>query len=431
MVAALHETNPHPGASWTHALNTIHHTLDEISHHADPPPNTEHATLIRQIERAQRRLDGLTLLLTASARAAGVARDAGYSDTGAWLADTTHTNPRPALATVKLADSLQRRLPHTRAALIAGDLSREHAAVIEHVTRTLPRGLTDHQRARIETDLINQATTMDPARLRQTGRRALAVVEPDEPIVDAHQDEVLRSEEQHAYDRARFTLRDNGDGTTTGHFTIPNLAGSILTRILDAMASPRRANYGAHHAQAGDTHGRDGTDPWTRRMGQAFTELIEHAPTDHLSNKAAATVVITLDLDRLRNQLKAAAVDTGEAISAATARRLACQAGLIPAVLGGRSQPLDLGRSARLFTETQRKALATRHTTCAAHGCQRPYTWTELHHRHPWAHGGTTNLTDAIPLCSFHHRRIHDPTYHHQETTTDTGLPTITFHRRQ
>jgi hypothetical protein len=66
------------------------------------------------------------------------------------------------------------------------------------------------------------------------------------------------------------------------------------------------------------------------------------------------------------------------------------------------------------------------HDSCAADGCDTPYAWTEAHHRDPWATGGTTNLRDLVPLCSFHHQRIHDPTYHH--THRPDGA--ITFTRR-
>ena len=87
---------------------------------------------------------------------------------------------------------------------------------------------------------------------------------------------------------------------------------------------------------------------------------------------------------------------------------------------------MDLGRTQRFFTEAQRVALTTRHTTCLADGCDRPYAWTDLHHREPWSQGGRTDLTKAEPLCGFHHHRIHDPSYLHRRHPNGT----ITFHRR-
>ncbi len=59
-------------------------------------------------------------------------------------------------------------------------------------------------------------------------------------MVDAHENELIRSEEQAAQDKCSLTLHDNGDGTTTGHFTVPALAAAMLTKIIDAMTAPRR-----------------------------------------------------------------------------------------------------------------------------------------------------------------------------------------------
>jgi hypothetical protein len=70
--------------------------------------------------------------------------------------------------------------------------------------------------------------------------------------------------------------------------------------------------------------------------------------------------------------------------------------------------------STRLFSEPQRTALGLAHPTCAADGCERPFAWRELHHRRPWSHAGSTNLDEAIPLCHFHHQRIHDHSYTHR-----------------
>jgi hypothetical protein len=132
---------------------------------------------------------------------------------------------------------------------------------------------------------------------------------------------------------------------------------------------------GAAAAQAGNGANRR---DWAHQAGLAFVELLEHLPTDRLHTKTAATVVITLDHDKLVSAVGAAGLDTGDVMSAGDLRRLACGAGLLPAVLNGASLPLDLGRTGRLFTEHQRVALAARHTTCAADGCERPFAWCEL-----------------------------------------------------
>ena len=228
--------------------------------------------------------------------------------------------------------------------------------------------------------------------------------------MDAHENELVRTEEQAAQDKCSLTLHDNGDGTTTGHFTVPALAASILGKVIDAMTAPRRMREPGSARRTPDR-----SFDWRHRRGLAFAELLEHLPTDHLHPKTAATVIVTIDHTVLTGALKAARLDTGETLSAGEARRLACGAAILPAVLGTKSVALDLGGSTRLFSEHQRLAAGLRHDTCAATGCERPYAWCELHHRQPWAKGGRTDLANAIPLCHQHHQWIHDDTYHHRQ----------------
>ena len=320
--------------------------------------------------------------------------------TSAWLAAQTRAGGADAAREVRLATALDDDLPATAAALGSGALSPAHATVIAATTARLPASLSATDRVRVEAALVAKAKRLDPVRLRQAARRALEVVERDVAVVDAHEDALLREEETAALERTRLTLHDNHDGTVSGHFTVPTLAGAILRKAIQQLSSPRRR--GAHTGPHADPD-------WARRQGEAFVEVLEHLPTDRLHGKVAATVVVTLDHDKLRAQVGAAGLDTGDRISAAEARRLACGAGILPAILAGASQVLDLGRTQRFFTEAQRTALATRHTTCAADGCDRPFAWCELHHDQPWSHGGRTDLKDAIPLCGHHHRQLHAP----------------------
>jgi len=97
--------------------------------------------------------------------------------------------------------------------------------------------------------------------------------------------------------------------------------------------------------------------------------------------------------------------------TASQARRLACQAKILPAVLGGRSEVLDLGRSRRLHSAAQRRAIRIRHHQCQADGCTVPAAWCETHHPHAWSAGGKTDLDNAALLCSHHHHRAHDARY--------------------
>jgi hypothetical protein len=132
-----------------------------------------------------------------------------------------------------------------------------------------------------------------------------------------------------------------------------------------------------------------------------------------------------MTLDTLLGGLKAASIDTGGEISPGAARRLACEAGIIPAVLGGRSQVLDLGRKRRFHSEAQRVAKTIEAGGCEAHGCDWPPGMCHLHHPTRWADGGGTN-SDAVMICPAHHARAHDSRYEMKKLPTGK----YGFHRR-
>ncbi|MBO9520522.1 MAG: DUF222 domain-containing protein [Nocardioidaceae bacterium] len=402
----------------TSGLPALHAAIDGLR---DLDSFDAYDEVLVDLDRAIRRLEAVKLRVVAAADAARVADRTGLADTSSWLARRTHAGSAQSAADVRLATALESDRPCAEA-LSAGDLSTDHARVIVRATEQLPSHLPEAAVTQVEQSLVEQAGRLSPDQLRRAARRALAAVEDNQAAVDVHEDALLRSEERTALAKTRLTWHHNEDGTVSGHFTVPAVAAAILIRVVQSMTSPRRARLGATEAQAGDPiEQRD----WAHQNGLAFVELLEHLPTDHLHGKVAATVVATVELATLQAALGAAGLDSGERLSAGDTRRLACGASILPAVMNGPSLALDLGRSSRLFTEAQRTALATRHHTCAADGCERPFAWCELHHQHPWSHGGSTDLKDAIPLCGFHHRRIHDPSYMHR-----FGPEGLTFHRR-
>ena len=116
---------------------------------------------------------------------------------------------------------------------------------------------------------------------------------------------------------------------------------------------------------------------------------------------------------------------TGEAL-----RRLACDAGVLPAVMGGDGQPLDLGRRQRTVTPAQRTALIVRDGGCIFPGCDRPPSWSDAHHIIHWLNRGPTDLWNLCLLCSNHHHTVHDGTWtlRHLDPDAHTNHdPRITF----
>jgi 5-methylcytosine-specific restriction protein A len=87
--------------------------------------------------------------------------------------------------------------------------------------------------------------------------------------------------------------------------------------------------------------------------------------------------------------------------------RLSCSSPLARCLLAG-SVPLDLGRTVRIATEAQYRALVVRDGGCAVRGCDRPASWCSPHHVIPWQHGGSTDLGNITLLCEAHHHALHD-----------------------
>lgn len=109
-------------------------------------------------------------------------------------------------------------------------------------------------------------------------------------------------------------------------------------------------------------------------------------------------------------------------VAAASLRKLACDAEIIPAVLGTDGQILDLGRKTRLFTTAQRLALTARDQGCAFPNCTAPAPWCEAHHITYWSHGGDTSVDNGVLLCSHHHHLIHKEQW---TITVEHGVPTF------
>ena len=119
------------------------------------------------------------------------------------------------------------------------------------------------------------------------------------------------------------------------------------------------------------------------------------------------TVNVLVRLDDLQNRARAGCLDFGGATSPEALRMLACDAAVVPIVLNGKGQPLDVGRATRTIPDGLRRAVAARDEGCAHPGCDRPPSWSEVHHIQEWEHGGETKLSNLVMLCRQHHRQIH------------------------
>ncbi len=187
---------------------------------------------------------------------------------------------------------------------------------------------------------------------------------------------------------ANDDLADTLPGISTD--TDPAAAGTTSSAAA-AAAGPSTAG--------GTTGASTGTGGGTAGAGRASGFIPGHGPKAHIT--------VTIDF----NDLKAATADKlghliyGDALSAATIRRLACDAQILPVVLGSDSQPLDVGTTIRLATGPIRNALITRDKGCVC--CGAPPIYCDAHHVVHWIDGGATKLTNLALLCKRCHRDLH------------------------
>jgi hypothetical protein len=355
----------------------------------------------------------------------------GARHTHQWWAGRSRHSHAEAARLTRLGRAFEDDLhAPTGDALAEGRLRVEQARVIVAAVDAVPtsvrtsdgttRMIDPTARVKARDHLIVAADEHDAKALRRLGRRILDVVAPE--LGEAQEAATLAREEARADAGVALTLIDDGSGRCHGRFTVPSRIGAMLRRHLRALANPARHT---------DDELRDGTGEWKplhRRMGEAFVEYVERYPVDATPQTAGvnATVVVTMTLEQLLGEHATALLDDGTRISAARARRLACEAGIIPAVLDREGRVLDLGRTRRLFTKAQRIALGLRDRGCTAKGCETTASGCHTHHDNPWSHGGATDLSNGRLLCPRHHRLAHDSRY----DKTIHADNQVTFYRR-
>jgi hypothetical protein len=359
---------------------------------------------LKRLEIIQAKQAALKLRILATS--GDIAEETGAKDVSGWMWTELLVDKKIGRAEVKLAAAVS-RYELVAAGLAEGVVSQDKARVIVKALEVIeadPEASAENL-ILAEKLLVEYATEMSANKLEIVGKRILFEVDPER--FEAAEAKALQREEEHAQRRTFFTSRANGDGTMDIHARVSNAVGMRLRTILDSLAQPRKLSA--------EDRGRKA--PYDRLLGQAFARVIETYDVDQLPRHGghATTVFITMNVEDLRNDLGTAALGfDGEQITAAEARRMACNADLIPVVLGTDSEILDFGRTTRLAHPVQHRALRLRDKCCQAEDCDAPAAWTEAHHLKPWSIGGLTNLANMVLLCPRDHRRIHDPNYAYQ-----------------
>jgi hypothetical protein len=322
----------------------------------------------------------------------GAANELGYKDLAYVLAHALRWDRNTAKRWVTNAGLLGRELtptgsqldpalPVTAQAAAEGALSVEHVAVVAEAMKTLP--------AEVEALVVDFARDHEPAAVRKFGHDLTYSIyqndpEPRDPEPAPGNQHVMRWRDGQLEIRAK----------------LDTVTGAKYEALLDPLAKPRPETP------------EQGPDPRSRseREGDALAELVDlMLRADQMPEHGGEPVTLTLTMryEDLADQVGTAVLDNRERVPVEEVRQLACSAGIIPMVMGGRSQVLNVGRRSRTFTAGIRRALVARDHGCAFPGCGRPPKHCDAHHIHHWADGGETSVDNAVLLCRHHHTLIH------------------------
>ncbi|MGE3288516.1 MAG: DUF222 domain-containing protein [Pseudonocardia sp.] len=330
----------------------------------------------------------------------GVFAERGYRSTVTALADLLGWERGDARRRLVVAEQacarvgldgtvLPARLAETARVFAAGGCTTRQ---VETVARVLDspaaRRLAPDVWAAAEAQLAGVAGAYAPADLHAWGTALVELLDADGPEPDDRPDPPGINE-------LFLTRHPSGSGgKLKGRFDDPAMFDAIA-RVVDAGARP---------TDAADAEQR----PLGQRQAEALADACGHV-LDHGELPARGGerphLTVVVRLEDLENRARAACLDFGGPLSPEGLRMLCCDARVVPVVLNGVGQPLDVGRATRVIPDGLRRAVTARDRGCAR--CGRPPSWCEMHHLIPWEHGGPTSIDNLALVCRGCHRLIH------------------------
>lgn len=358
-----------------------------------------------ELERLRSSVAAVQLRVAVEVDAVDAAKTAaGWGSSGDYLTAAAAARRGHGQRLLRTGKALCGEQSATMDALAAGEVSPEQAQVIVAVIALLP--LNTELRRLAEKLLLSEAAHLNATELRIAGEHLLEVIDPDG--VARREERKLDAHERSAHLNRFLNIVDDGLGgvKVRGRGTVEDAA--VIKAALAALAAPAARDLENADPELG-VEGRDTRDHGARAW-DALVETCQKALDAEVLPTAHGTkprVMVTIGLEVLQTGLGAGTLETGERLSVTAVRKLACDADLIPVVLGRAGQPLDVGRRHRLVTMGIWLALIVRDRHCAFPGCRRPPVACEAHHVVPWYAGGRTRLGDMVLLCKAHHTIIH------------------------
>lgn len=370
--------------------------------------------VVEELQRLRATLAAVEAGAVAEVEARGTAKTLlHFGSTADWLTHVGGLHRGEGRRVVTRALALSGPLAATSTALADGAVSPEQADVVVSAIEALPGGLAVRRRG--EETLLEDARSLDATALAKVGRHLVHVVDPDRS--ERRLEAQLARDERAAHLGRHLSIVDDGAGGVRlkGYGSIED--GATLRAALLPLTAPAPAvdaETGEDVADPRD-HGARLWDALVRTAQTALDSAV--APESH---GVRPRVTVTISQAALHDDLAGHGLtDDGLDLPAGVVRRLACDADLLPVVLGGRSEVLDVGHRHRLVSAAIWQALVIRDRHCAFPGCTRPPVMCHAHHIVHWVDHGRTSLDNLALLCGHHHRVIHDTAWEIRLNSSD------------
>jgi hypothetical protein len=386
------------------------------------PPTHALVTTLTAADPATCDRTGLAQLVALSqqVRAWLDAIDASVAARAAQLAAEGRCEPAAAVLTGRRSardgDAAARRgevcalLPGLHDALAAGEVSAGHADAVVRAAQSLDEA-GRAELAALEETVVATAVESSVEDFSRSMAELARVLSRDEGV------------SRHEWRRRQRCVRrwfDRQSGMCHTHLSVDPETDERIARALGAaVASERQA--------AADDDDRK----WDQLQADAFVGLVTGARS---LDRRVPEVVMLIDQHTMRDGLHERTVSetgAGQPIPPETVRRTACDASVVPIRVDRRGVVVDVGRTRRTATHTQRSALRAMHRTCAHPGCAVAFDACDVHHVVPWHHGGRTDLDNLLPLCSRDHHLVHEGGWTltlHPDRTVDLHRPDGQLH---
>jgi hypothetical protein len=362
--------------------------------------------------------DAQLAAVVADAEQRGVIEASQCASTAAWVAEYGWHVRRDAYTIAKAAKLLRRPdLAPLADSVLTTDVDLGTAVAVGCEFDKLAPELLDEAKPVILEQMLAVGAECGPSGVKKLKQELLARYGRDGEF-DKHQQRCRRQIEL-------SPGRESSAGVWDYKLTTDNEGRAILEAAIGPLSAPNVQKDGD-----GKSVGPADERPAGRRRGEALIEALRRSvtATDERTGEPTANpkavLMLTLDFEALKAQFGAARVlgtlGDGTLLGCDTVRKLACDAAIIPVVLGGHGEILDLGREQRLFSKGQVRALWLRDGHCTFPGCDAPAAWCDAHHLIHWIDGGLTDLSNAALLCGRHHTIVHRDRL--AGTVTDHGV---------